>query len=256
MTAVVSVDEVSISLGEQVVVNSVSLEVQAGEMLILIGPNGAGKSTLLGIMAGLLQPSSGRVLLDGESIDTITLQQLATRRAYLAQQAEVQWPMSVRNVVALGRLPFADQDAESGRTAIDRAVSAAHLQELSDRPLHELSGGELMRVHLARLLAVDAPLIFADEPVSALDPYHQLHILDLLRQQVDAGRSAVLVLHDLSLAARFADRVALMRDGCLLAIGTSEHVLTETHLREGFGVDALIDLKSDVPVVLPSGMNR
>jgi iron complex transport system ATP-binding protein len=173
--------------------------------------------------------------------------------AYLPQNGTVAWPLPVRDVVALGRLPHGEQPDRlpiRGEEAVVRAMQAVSLQGFEHRPVTELSGGERARVLLARALATQAPVLLVDEPVAALDPRHQLVVLDVLRSQAGAGATVVAVMHDLSLAARFADRLVLMLDGRIAAYGPPAEVLTPAHLRRCFGVQAVVRIEEDHPHVI------
>ncbi|ATE59277.1 ABC transporter ATP-binding protein [Thauera sinica] len=232
-------DAVSLTVrrGGAVLVADVSVRVARGELFCLIGPNGAGKSSLLRAIAQLA-PHEGRTLLDGVALDALPPAVRATRLAYLAQGDNAAWPLTVRDFVALGRLPHGRKDA-ANRAAVDAALAHMHLDALASRRLDQLSGGERARARLARALAVEAPLLLADEPVAALDPYHQLSVMELLRRQCALGRSIVVVLHDLTLASRFCDRVLLMHRGRAVACGTPRSVLTPANLQRVYRVQAM-----------------
>jgi iron complex transport system ATP-binding protein len=224
-------------------VRQVSFEVQAGELFALIGPNGAGKSTALKALAQLL-PHQGRVRLQGDDLAALAPLQRARRLAYLSQGDAVAWPLAVRDFVALGRIPHQRRwgprlATAADHAAIDCALAAMHLGEMQQRSLDQLSGGERARARLARALAVEAPLLLADEPVSALDPFHQLSVMELLRAQCNAGRAVVVVLHDLTLASRFCDRVLLLDRGQAVACGAPRQVLTPAHLQNVYQVQAM-----------------
>lgn len=224
-------------------VQQLSFDVRAGELFALIGPNGAGKSSALKALAQLL-PHQGKVLLQGEELAAMAPLQRARRLAYLAQGDAVAWPLSVRDFVALGRIPHQRRWGPrvltaADNAAIDAALAAMHLTGMQQRSLDQLSGGERARARLARALAVEAPLLLADEPVSALDPFHQLSVMELLRAQCNAGRAVVVVLHDLTLASRFCDRVLLLNQGRAVACGTPRQVLTPAHLQNVYQVQAM-----------------
>ena len=233
-------------------VDGVDAEIRGGEVVGLIGPNGAGKTTLLRVLAKLLDPTDGSVTLDQIPLAQITPATFARRCAYLAQGAHAHWPLSVERVVALGRLPYLDWRqmlGDNDRAAIENAMQAAEVEHLRERAVTTLSGGERMRVLLARIFASQPQIILADEPIAALDPYHQLHVMELLREHAQAENSshesnkshAVLaVLHDLNLAARFCDRLLLMANGRIVANGTPREVLTIQNLQNVYGVNALI----------------
>lgn len=217
----------------------IDLEVRSGELLGLIGPNGAGKTTLLRLLAGLREPSSGTVTHGGKHLSRMARPALARRLAYLPQGTDIAWPLRVERLVALGRLPhqaFLRRNPREDEAAVDRALRRVGIEGLRERALVTLSGGERMQVLLARALAVEAEALLADEPVAALDPHHQLKVMELLREEARAGKAVVAVLHDLSLAMRFCDRLALLHRGKLIATGPPRSVLDEASLAKAYGV--------------------
>ena len=221
------------------------LSLESGQLLGVIGPNGAGKSTLLSALAGLTH-YRGELRLQGTRADLLTPRSRARQVGYLPQQQRSAWGLAVEDVVSLGRLPWGDQKKE----AIDAALAATGLLELRHKRVERLSGGEQARVWLARLLAGEARLLLADEPLASLDLLQQRRVMQLLREQADAGRGVVLSLHDLSLAARYCDRLCLLRQGRLLAWGTPAEVLTPDLLGEAFEVPVHVDLSSEPPIIL------
>jgi iron complex transport system ATP-binding protein len=234
-----SASELSLSLGGQPILQQVSLELSAGEMLGLIGPNGAGKSSLLKIIAGILNPATGKLLFDGLPLHNLPNLERARSIAYLAQAGTAHWPISVERVVALGRLPHLGswRDASSeDRRIIQQVMHQTDLLSLSTRAFSTLSGGEKARVLLARALAVEPKILLADEPVAALDLSHQLEVMDLLRQHCDKGGAALVVLHDLRLAAHYCDRLQLLHRGRTLDSGPPESVINDANLQQAYGV--------------------
>lgn len=227
--------EVTLSLGGRRVLDHAALQVESGQVLGLLGPNGAGKTTLLKVLAGVLGPAT--VHVDGTDAATLPPTERARRIAYLPQGSEIHWPMPVRDVVALGRLPHrAARDPARDRAAVARAMDEADVKGLADRPINTLSGGERARALLARALAVDAPVLLADEPVAHLDPGHQLQVLALLRRRARAGDAVVVVLHDLGLAARHCDRVMVMDRGRVVAQGAPAEILDDALLARVYGI--------------------
>jgi iron complex transport system ATP-binding protein len=243
----------SVDLGRRRALTGVDLALEPGRFTVIIGPNGAGKTTLLRALAGLLPPSAGSVTLDGAPIGRMRAGDRARAIAYLAQSGTVAWPLPVRSVVALGRLPHGEKpDAlpAAGRAAVAEAMIGADLEGFEDRPATELSGGERARVLLARALATKAPVLLADEPVAALDPRHELIVLDVLKRQARAGATVVAIMHNLTLAARFADEIVLVDGGRLKAHAAPVEVLTEERLSESFGISAHVSNGPDGLVVV------
>ncbi|WP_119677598.1 ABC transporter ATP-binding protein [Indioceanicola profundi] len=241
--------------GSRTVLAGVELRIGPGELVGLIGPNGAGKSSLLRCMAGLAQPRGGKVLLDGQPLDKVPANRRAQRLAYLAQGAEVHWPLTVERLVALGRLPHLgpwSRPDDADTHAIERAMELCDVASLRSRTATTLSGGERARVLLARALAAEPALLLADEPVAGLDPYHQLQVMDVLCARAAAGTGVLMVLHDLTLAARFCSRVALLHQGRVAADGPPGEVLRPGLLEEVYGVRmAAARLDSGETVHLP-----
>lgn len=232
----------SLTLGGRNILDQVDIELQPGEMLGLIGPNGAGKSSLLRLIAGLLEANAGSLQLGDGPFSTIPLAQRARRIAWLTQQGEVHWPLSVETLIELGRVPHLapwEQPAEKDREAIERVIGETDLQALRQRRFNTLSGGEQARVLLARALATEPEILLADEPVAALDLAHQLDVMSLLSSYCKEGRGVIVVLHDLSLAAHFCHRLQLLHRGKVLAVGSAESVLSPEHLLTAYQVRPL-----------------
>ncbi|MBM3487779.1 MAG: ABC transporter ATP-binding protein [Alphaproteobacteria bacterium] len=245
---------VVVRYGAHRVLDGVSIAAEPGVLLGLIGPNGAGKSTLLRVLAGIERPTAGRVTLDGAALETIPGAVRARRIAYLAQGSTVHWPLTVERLVALGRLPHRSRfgaETETDRAAIGRALAKTETAALRDRPVSSLSGGERMRALIARALVVDAAILLADEPVAGLDPYHQLQLLELLRTRADAGGAIVVVLHDLTLASRFCDRLALLDAGTRVASGAPDAVLSVANLARVYRISALTGTHDGTPYIVP-----
>lgn len=245
----------SVSLGGHPVLDGIDLSFAPGSLTGVIGPNGAGKSTLIRALTGLI-PHTGSVTLDSVDAATIPKPQRARTIAYLPQGQTLHWPLTVERLVQLGRLPHLgplSRLAEADRTAIERALTAADILHLRDRVATELSGGERARAMLARALAVEAPVLIADEPLAALDPLHQLEVMELLAAQARAGRTVIAVLHDLSLAARYCARLVMLHRGRIVADGDPVHVISPERLAAVYGIHARVELWRDVPLLVPLG---
>jgi iron complex transport system ATP-binding protein len=240
------------------VLRDVSLDIPPGRVTTIIGPNGCGKSTLLKVLARLLSPSGGRVLLDGERIDRLRPRQVATRLAMLPQNPVAPEGMTVRDLAARGRQPhqpwyrgWSPEDEE----IVDEAMEATGVLGLADAPLDELSGGQRQRAWIAMALAQRTPVMLLDEPTTYLDLAHAVEVLDLVgRLCRDTGRTIVMVLHDLSLAARYSDHLVVMKDGGLVAEGPPARTMTTGMLLDGFGLHAHVfnDPNDDLPIVVPA----
>jgi iron complex transport system ATP-binding protein len=212
----------------------ISAEFRPGEITAICGPNGAGKSSLVQALAGLLAPECGSVLLGDELLASLHPRERARAIGYLPQAGEVAWDLSVRNLVALGRLPHAD----GGEAQVDAALAALDLAAFAERPISTLSGGEKARALLARVLAGEPRWVLADEPLAALDLGHQLALLAHLRRAAEGGAGVVLVLHDLALAMNHASRVLVLDRGHLAADGAPEQALSAETIERVWGVPA------------------
>lgn len=243
---------VTVELGGRAVVREVDLAVSTGELLALVGPNGAGKSTLLSALSGERRPDAGRVLLDERPVDGIDPLELARIRSVLTQDNAVSFPFRVAEVVEMGRSPWARTPArEADEAAIAAALERADVAHLVARRFTELSGGERARVSLARVLAQDTPVVLLDEPTAALDLRHQEDVLRIARTLASEGRTVVVVLHDLSLAGAYADRVALLEDGRLRALGAPVEVLTEQLVAEVYRLPVEVLVRDGRPLIVP-----
>lgn len=217
----------------------VNVELEAGQVLGIIGPNGAGKSTLLRLLAGLDRPTGGTVHLDDDDIHAQTPAARARHIGYHPQRAILHWPLSVVAVVALGRYAHGasmENLSALDHDAITQAITYCGLDDMVERRADQLSGGELARVHIARLLAGRHRLLLADEPIANLDPRFQLEILKALRAHAGELGGAVVVLHDLNIAARHCDRLLLLAEGRVVSVGTPREVLTAARVAEVFAV--------------------
>jgi iron complex transport system ATP-binding protein len=227
-------DRLTVALGCAEVLRVVSATLEPGTITAVCGPNGAGKSTLLAALAGLIEPVSGAVLLEGKALAALAPRERARRIGYLPQTGDIAWNLSVANLAALGRLPHRDR----GEREVARALAAVDLTAFAERPVSTLSGGEKARALLARVLAGEPRWILADEPLAALDLGHQLTLLARLRAAAATGAGVVLVVHDLALAMNHAQRVLVLDKGSLAADGPPEQALSEEVIARVWAVRA------------------
>ncbi|MFC9581317.1 heme ABC transporter ATP-binding protein [Streptomyces yangpuensis] len=246
--------DLHVRLGRREVLAGIELTARAGEVLALVGPNGAGKSTLLGALAADLPASSGEVRVDGRPVGDWSAPDLALRRSVLPQSASLSFPFPVEDVVRMGRAPWAGTPfAEADEEAVATAMAAAEVTAFAARPFSALSGGERARVALARVLAQRAPLLLLDEPTAALDLHHQELVLRVCRERAAAGDAVVVVLHDLGLAAAYADRAAVLHDGRIAADGPPAEVFEDVLLSRVYRqpVEVLPHPRTGAPLVVP-----
>jgi iron complex transport system ATP-binding protein len=239
--AFLTAQNLNVTLTGRAVLKDVSLSLSSGHLVALVGPNGAGKTTLLRALAGLL-PSDGAIHVGGDALSSLALRERARRFAYLPQGHVMHWPLPARDIVALGRYPHGATDparlSPKDTDAVLRAMQATDIMALRERRVTELSGGERSRVALARVLAVEAPVILADEPTASLDPRYQIDVMKNLRIASDQGVLVIVVTHDLGLAARFADTVLVLSDGRLVSQGTPSEALSEQVMAQVFRISA------------------
>ncbi|MEU3564431.1 heme ABC transporter ATP-binding protein [Kitasatospora sp. NPDC006786] len=253
-TELLAAEAVRLEVGGRPLLAGAAARVAAGEVVALLGPNGAGKSTLLSVLAGDLRPDSGGVTLRGRPPSDYDAAELALHRALLPQSAALSFPFPADEVVRMGRAPWAGTSAAAeDAAAVAEAMAATESTAFAGRPFTALSGGERARVALARVLAQRTPLLLLDEPTAALDLRHQELVLRVARARAAAGDGVVVVLHDLSLAAAYADRVVLLTDGATVADGPVAEVLRAPLLSEVYGhpVEVLAHPRTGVPLVLP-----
>ncbi|WP_412078147.1 heme ABC transporter ATP-binding protein [Streptomyces xanthophaeus] len=243
-----------VRLGQREVLSGIELTARAGEVLALVGPNGAGKSTLLAALAADLPAASGEVRIDGRAVDAWSAPELALRRSVLPQSAALSFPFPVEEVVRMGRAPWAGTPfADADEEAVASAMAATEVTDFAARPFSALSGGERARVALARVLAQRAPLLLLDEPTAALDLRHQELVLRVCRERAAAGDAVVVVLHDLGLAAAYADRAAVLHDGRIAADGPPAEVFEDALLSRVYRqpVEVLPHPRTGAPLVVP-----
>lgn len=241
-------DRVGWTRSGRLVLDGVTVEPASGTTVGLLGPNGSGKSSLLNLLAGVHRPSTGTVGLDGEPLARMPRRRLARRVAMVAQHADTELHITVRDVVRLGRIPYTGvigSDPE-GAAVLDAALAASGLADMTERLWHTLSGGERQRVQIARALAQDPDHLLLDEPTNHLDIAHQLEILALVR---GLPVTAVVALHDLNLAAMFCDHIVVLSGGRIVAAGTPVQVLTEELIGTVYGVRCRVSVEDGLPHV-------
>ena len=237
-------ENIQVQAGQATPVKNVSFELTPGTLTAVLGPNGAGKTLSLRASLGLTALSKGQSTINECAVDAMDPIERALTVSYLPQTRPLAWPNRVRDVVALGRFAHGGAMGRLGghdAEAVDRALAACDLTHLMDRAADTLSGGELARMHCARAFAAETPLLIADEPVAALDPKHQFQVMDLFKTFVAEGGGALVVLHDIELAARYADRLLWISGGHVVADGPVGETLTSDRLAEVYGVRADVD---------------
>ena len=250
--------EITLGYDERDVIHGVSLSVPAGTVTAIVGPNGSGKSTLLRGMARLLRPRRGRVLLDGTDIARLSGNSLAKRLGLLPQGPTAPDGLTVGDLVSRGRYPHRSWYArwsDADEAAVRGALERVQLLDRAAEPLAQLSGGQRQRAWLAMVLAQDTPHLLLDEPTTYLDLAHAVDMMNVVREITRGGRTVVCVLHDLTLAARFADHIVVLHDGRVAAQGAPGEVLTTSLLAEVFGLSATVLSVDGAPAVIPARLS-
>lgn len=247
--------DLSIGYERKIVVNDITVEIPKGQITSLIGPNGSGKSTFLKALARILEPAKGEVFIDGENIQRLDTKAVAQKIASLSQTSNQISGLTVEEIVAYGRFPY--QKGFSGlkehdHQLINWALAATNLQQLKDQTLDTLSGGQQQRVWIAMALAQDTDVLILDEPITFLDPAHQLEILELLQEINHQGKTILMTIHDLNHASRFSDYLLGMKKGELLFQGTPKEMFTADKLLNLFDIQATFATmpNSDKPLVV------
>lgn len=252
----VVIDDATIGYDKRIISERLSVDIPDGSFTAIIGPNGCGKSTLLRAIARVLTPTTGQVLLDGKAITSYRSKEVARQLGLLPQTSLSPDGIRVADLVARGRAPYQNliqQWRTSDEDAVEAALAATRLTDLSGRLVDELSGGQRQRVWVAMLLAQDTPIMLLDEPTTFLDIAHQYELMELFRGFHDAGKTLVAVLHDLNQAARYADHLIVMRDGQVITTGPPADVITAELIGDVFGLRALVvpDPVTGTPNVVP-----
>lgn len=244
--------DVGVTIDGSRILSGVDIDLHSGEVLAVVGPNGAGKSTLLSVLSGDLAPTQGEVAIGERPISSLRHLDLARERAVLTQENQLSFPFTVGQVVLMGRSPWARTERFSeDETAVAEAMIATDVDQLAPRRFTSLSGGEKARVSLARVFAQQTPILMLDEPTAALDLRHQEEVMRAVRTRAERGTAVLVVVHDLSLAAAYADRIAVVAGGTVVAAGTPVEVLTATLLERVYGLPVEVTQANGRPVVLP-----
>ncbi|WCN38329.1 ABC transporter ATP-binding protein [Aneurinibacillus uraniidurans] len=237
-------NEISLTLGSRQILDGISLEVKRDEILGVLGPNGCGKSTLVKVLSRLLVPNKGEIHLDGQPLTSYSSKQLARKMAVVSQDGLAPLPLTVAEAVQMGRYPHQrlwKKDAIRDEEVVQQVLIRTELTELAGKPLDRLSGGERQRVAIACAMAQEPEVLLLDEPTTYLDIGYQIGILDLLRRwQQETGGAALLVLHDLNLAAQYCDRLMLMKSGSVVCSGSVEKIMETALLTDVYGVRPLV----------------
>ncbi len=247
-------ENIEVSRRHQTIITGLSFSVRKGELIGLVGPNGAGKTTLLRVLAGLQPIKEGKVLLDGDTVNWHQRTEIAKKIAYLEQNSRSYWPLSVENLVMLGRLPHLEpwqRPSAKDWEIVRRVMQACDVFQFAKRSVTTLSGGEQARAMLARALATEPEILLADEPIAGLDPAHQLDVMHRLQELVADGAGVVVVMHDLSIAARYCNRLSLIFEGKISAEGDAESVLSARNLQQCYGIEAHFGKLGDDLVIIP-----
>ncbi len=245
---------VEFSYGSEAVLKGVSIEIPQGEMLSIIGPNGAGKTTLLRCINRILKPRKGVIMVNGKSIEGISRREIARKMGYVPQSTHQVFPNTVFDVILMGRRPhFAWKCNEKDIEKVLETLKMLGIENLAMRDITELSGGQQQKVFIARALAQEPEILLLDEPTSNLDIKHQLEVMNIIKSITnEKGITAIMAIHDLNLASRYADRVIMMHEGRIFAAGSPEEVLTPENIREVYGVEAeVLCGKDGKPLILP-----
>ncbi len=244
----IEAQKLSLERSGRMILGNVNFKLEAGEFVGLIGPNGAGKTSLMRAMMRFDEHATGQC-----NLWNMKPRKRAQHVGWLAQERQVAWDMNVTEIIALGRTPWRQGFAAlntQDQKAIADAINELGLKGFTERRFQGLSGGERARVLLARLLAQDTPFLMADEPIAALDPEHQIHVMEIIASLAKAGRGCLISIHDLGLAARFCSRLVLMNQGEIVAEGESAKVLSDEHLRRVFHIEAY-RAEAQGPIIQP-----
>jgi iron complex transport system ATP-binding protein len=247
------VQDIEFSYASVPILKDVCIELAASEMLSVVGPNGAGKSTLIRCIDKILKPQRGIILLDERDIKELRLMELAKKIGYIPQSVSQVFPATVFDAVLMGRRPHLGWRAtEKDTDKVLETLHLLHIEDLAMREINELSGGQLQKVFIARALAQDPDVLLLDEPTSNLDIKHQLEVMSIIERIVkEKGISAIMAIHDLNLAARYADRIIMMNSGKIVSAGDPASVLTRDNIKRVYGVEANVNYNDGKLYIVP-----
>jgi iron complex transport system ATP-binding protein len=245
MKQILDIKDISLDFRDKSILLDLSFSVSGGEFFVIIGPNGAGKTSLLKVLAGLQKPDQGSVIVKGKNISQYRRRNLSQIMAIVPQQIEVGFPFTVADTVVMGRSPhlgILGMEGENDFYIAGEAMKFTEVAHLADRKLYQLSGGELQRVIIARAICQQPEIILLDEPTTALDPAHQLKIMDLMEKfRREQGTTVIMVSHDLNLASMYGDRLLLLKEGRVIKTGEPAEVLDKELLEQSYGCRMMVD---------------
>lgn len=243
--AILEINNIDFSYNEKSVLKDISLSISKGEFLSIIGPNGSGKSTILKLITKLNTPNKGEILLNNVNIKDINQRDLAKSISLVPQNTYIEYEFSVKELITMGRFPYKkrfERESKDDYAIVNKAMERTNTKYLEDRLITEISGGETQRVTIARALAQETDIILLDEPTSFLDINHQIEILNLLRDlNKEEKKTILLVIHDINLAARYSDRIMILKDGLVMDIGQPEDVITKENILKAYNLKAEIE---------------
>ncbi len=247
----IEIENLEFSYDSTPVLEAVNLQIEEGETLAIIGPNASGKTTLLKCINGILEPEKGRILIEGEELENLDKEDIAKKIGHVPQAGTESFPTTVFDTVLMGRKPHGgwkpgDEDLEVASKVLEKL----DLEDIAMRDIGEISGGQRQKVLIARAIAQNPEVLLLDEPTSSLDLRHQLEVLDIVREQTGKGISIVMAMHDLNLAARYSDKIAMLKEGKIFAVGKDE-VLTPENIESVYGVRVTVEKNAGWPRILP-----
>ncbi|MBD3192798.1 MAG: ATP-binding cassette domain-containing protein [Candidatus Heimdallarchaeota archaeon] len=245
------IDGLEFSYDDKMVLEGISLNMDAGELVAILGPNGSGKTTLLRCIDGILKPKKGRVFIDGEQIGKMKRRAIAKKVAYVPQSEGTPFPITVYETILMGRKPHIDwRPTTKDKQIVATIIQELGLEDFTVRKINQLSGGQRQKVYIGRALAQDTPILLLDEPTANLDLKHQLEVLELLRQQAEQGACVILAIHDINLALKYCKKIILLKEGRIYAAGGRE-IVSEENLADVYGVKVTISNHKEQLFVIP-----